>query len=75
MVGDTLGSEPPRGAALSRRAGDQGAVYFVATTLVIMGLPGAGKTTVFNALTRAEAATGTYAAADEPNLATVKVPD
>ncbi len=46
------------------------------TKLVIIGLPNAGKTTVFNALTRAEAATGTYgAAADEPNLATVKVPD
>jgi ribosome-binding ATPase YchF (GTP1/OBG family) len=47
----------------------------VATTLVIMGLPRSGKSTVFNALTRAEAATGTYGAADEPNLATVKVPD
>lgn len=48
----------------------------MATTLVIVGLPGSGKTTVFNAITRAEAATGTYGAnADEPNLATVKVPD
>lgn len=48
----------------------------MATTLVIMGLPASGKTTVFNALTRAEAATGTFGAnADEPNLATVKVPD
>ncbi len=48
----------------------------VATTLVIIGLPSAGKTTVFNALTRAEAATGTFGSgADEPNLATVKVPD
>lgn len=46
------------------------------TKLVIIGLPGAGKTTVFNALTRAEAATGTFGASgDEPNLATVKVPD
>lgn len=46
------------------------------TKLVIIGLPGAGKTTVFNALTHAEAATGTYGGgADEPNLATVKVPD
>jgi GTP-binding protein YchF len=46
------------------------------TKLVIIGLPGVGKTTVFNALTRAEAVTGTYgAASDEPNLATVKVPD
>jgi len=48
----------------------------VATTLVIMGLPASGKTTVFNALTKAEAATGTFGASgDEPNLATVKVPD
>ncbi len=48
----------------------------MATKLVIIGLPSAGKTTVFNALTRAEAATGTFgSAADEPNLATVKVPD
>ena len=48
----------------------------MATKLVIVGLPGAGKTTVFNALTKAEAATGTFGAAnDEPNLATVKVPD
>ncbi len=48
----------------------------MATKLVIIGLPASGKTTVFNALTRAEAATGTYGAnADEPNLATVKVPD
>jgi GTP-binding protein YchF len=48
----------------------------VSTTLVIIGLPASGKTTVFNALTRSEAQTGTYAAnPDEPNLATVKVPD
>lgn len=48
----------------------------MATKLVIIGLPASGKTTVFNALTRAEAATGTFGAnADEPNLATVKVPD
>jgi GTP-binding protein YchF len=46
------------------------------TKLVIIGLPGVGKTTVFNALTGADATTGTYgAASDEPNLATVKVPD
>jgi GTP-binding protein YchF len=44
--------------------------------LVIVGLPGSGKTTVFNALTRADAKTGGFGAAgDEPNLATVKVPD
>jgi GTP-binding protein YchF len=48
----------------------------VSTTLVIIGLPSSGKTTVFNALTRSQAETGTYGAnADEPNLATVKVPD
>lgn len=44
--------------------------------LVIVGLPSSGKTTVFNALTRAEAAVGTYTAAeDQPNQAMVKVPD
>lgn len=46
--------------------------------LVIVGLPKSGKTTVFNALTRAEAKTSAYAsggAEDEPNLASVKVPD
>jgi len=48
----------------------------VATKLVIIGLPSTGKTTVFNALTHAEAATGTFGSSgDEPNLATVKVPD
>ncbi|MFN8591430.1 MAG: redox-regulated ATPase YchF [Thermomicrobiales bacterium] len=48
----------------------------MSTTLVIIGLPASGKTTVFNALTRSEATTGSYAAnTDEPNLATVKVPD
>jgi GTP-binding protein YchF len=48
----------------------------VATTLVILGLPASGKTTVFNALTKAEAETGNFGAqADEPNLANVKVPD
>lgn len=48
----------------------------MSTTLVIVGLPSSGKTTAFNALTLAEAQTGTYSAAEgEPNLATVKVPD
>lgn len=48
----------------------------MATKLVIIGLPASGKTTVFNALTRADAATGTFGAmSDETNLATVKVPD
>jgi GTP-binding protein YchF len=44
--------------------------------LVIVGLPQSGKTTVFNALTRSQAATGGFSGAEgEPNLATVKVPD
>lgn len=44
--------------------------------LTIMGLPSSGKTTVFNALTRATARTGTFGASEgEANLATVKVPD
>jgi ribosome-binding ATPase len=48
----------------------------VSTTLVIIGLPSSGKTTVFNALTSSQAETGTYSSnPDEPNLATVKVPD
>lgn len=48
----------------------------VSLRLVIVGLPSSGKTTTFNALTRAGATTGAYTGADdEPNLATVKVPD
>jgi GTP-binding protein YchF len=48
----------------------------VTTKLVILGLPGSGKTTVFNALTKSSAPTGGFSSAnDEPNLATVKVPD
>ncbi len=44
--------------------------------LVIIGLPQSGKTTVFNALTQAEAETGMFSSGEEePNLATVKVPD
>lgn len=39
----------------------------------VMGLPGSGKTTVFNALARGHAQVGGYSA--EPNLAVVKVPD
>ena len=42
----------------------------------IMGLPGAGKTTVFNALAQARAEVGGYSAPSaEPNIAVVKVPD
>ena len=48
----------------------------MSTTLVVIGLPASGKTTVFNALSDSEARTGTYSASpDEPNVATVKVPD
>ncbi|MBI4321931.1 MAG: redox-regulated ATPase YchF [Chloroflexi bacterium] len=42
----------------------------------IMGLPGAGKTVVFNALSRAKVPVATYSApSTEPNRAVVKVPD
>ncbi len=48
----------------------------MSTTLVIIGLPSSGKTTVFNALTKSAAETGTFSVdTAEPNLATVKVPD
>src|ERR1700730_9740926 len=40
----------------------------------IAGLPGAGKTTLFNALAHQHVSVGGYAGA-EPNLAVVKVPD
>jgi GTP-binding protein YchF len=51
------------------------ALHVVTTKLVIMGLPSSGKSTIFNALSHSSAAVGEYAAPDEPNLATVKVPD
>ncbi len=42
----------------------------------IIGLPGSGKTTIFNALTGSEAELSAYQGAKrEPNLAAVKVPD
>jgi len=40
----------------------------------IAGLPGAGKTTLFNALAHQHVQVGGYAG-NEPNLAVVKVPD
>lgn len=44
--------------------------------IAIIGLPNSGKTTVFNALTRGNAETTSYASGQlEPNIATVKVPD
>jgi GTP-binding protein YchF len=48
----------------------------MALTLGICGLPKSGKTTLFNALTGAQAQTSAYgSASDEPNVAVVKVPD
>lgn len=42
----------------------------------IVGLPFSGKTTIFNALTRARAKTGDFSGAEkEPNRAVVKIPD
>jgi hypothetical protein len=44
--------------------------------IAIIGLPNSGKTTVFNALTRGNVETTSYASGQlEPNIATVKVPD
>jgi GTP-binding protein YchF len=44
--------------------------------VTIVGLPGCGKTTVFNALTMSHAETGAFGAGRAaPNLAVVKVPD
>ncbi len=44
--------------------------------VAIIGLPNSGKTTVFNALTRASAETATFSSRRlEPNIAMVKVPD
>ena len=43
--------------------------------LAIIGLARSGKTTVFNALSRSHAATGTYAAEAELHIGIVKVPD
>lgn len=41
----------------------------------IFGLPKSGKTTIFNALTRSQAATTAYGSEDEHHVAVVKVPD
>jgi ribosome-binding ATPase len=43
--------------------------------VTIVGLPGSGKTTVFNALTGAHAETGTFGSRPAPNVSVVKVPD
>ncbi len=43
--------------------------------LGIVGLPASGKTSLFNALTRGEAAVGAYSSRDEANLGAVRVPD
>jgi GTP-binding protein YchF len=47
----------------------------VTTRLVLIGLPGSGKTTVFNALTQSDVATGGFSGQDDAHLAVVKVPD
>ena len=41
----------------------------------LVGFPGSGKTTVFNALTGLSAGTGFQSARGKTNLGTVKVPD
>ncbi len=43
--------------------------------IAIIGLPRAGKTTVFNALTGARARTGAYSTSADANVAVVQVPD
>lgn len=43
--------------------------------LAIVGLPGAGKTSLFNALTRGAAEVGAYSSRLEPNLGVALVPD
>ena len=64
-------------AAWERRASFYGEAMLhcsAAMQIGIAGLPGAGKTTLFNALAHQHASVGGYAGA-EPNLAVVKVPD
>ena len=41
----------------------------------LVGLPGSGKTTLFNALVRANAETGGYAGLNKANRGTIRVPD
>lgn len=43
--------------------------------IAIVGLPGSGKTSLFNALTRGEAQVGAYSSRLEPNLGVAGVPD
>ena len=43
--------------------------------IAIVGLPGSGKTSLFNALTRGEAQVGAYSSRLEPNLGVATVPD
>ena len=43
--------------------------------IAIVGLPGAGKTSLFNALTRGAAEVGAYSSRSEPNLGVAHVPD
>ena len=65
---DVLGGRPPR-----HRPRPAGAA---AVKIGIVGLPNAGKSTLFNALTAAAAETGDYPFTTvEPNVAVVEVPD
>ena len=43
--------------------------------ITIIGMPGSGKTTIFNALTRGKAEVGAYSPSLTPNMGVVKVPD
>ena len=43
--------------------------------IAIVGLPSSGKTTIFNAVTGAEAPVGTYGSGGKPNIGVAKVPD
>src|SRR6185312_628604 len=60
-----------------RRNGRVGAQRFMSQLQVgLVGLPNVGKTTLFNAMTRSEAAVATYAfSTRERNMGTVPVPD
>lgn len=43
--------------------------------IAIIGIPGSGKSTVFNTLTQSNIEVGAYSAKNAPNIAVVKVPD
>ena len=77
-----VGANERAQASQARRGGDGGAAAPAAerpgrgVKIGIVGLPNAGKSTLFNALTRAGAETGDYAFTTiDPNVAVVAVPD